>query len=114
MMIGGPNMNKFVSDLYLSFFIALGVVVGGAVIGSLATLLVPAPPLRTMQLLADRLKLWGAVAALGGTFYTIRTIETGISGGQLTVAVKQILYVVSAFSGAQLGYYLISVLSGGR
>lgn len=107
-------MNKFAGDLILSFFIALGVVLGGAFIGGLATLVVPEPPLQTMRILAERLKIWGAVAALGGTFYTIRTIETGLLGGQLSLAARQILLVISAFGGAQAGFYLVVYLAGGN
>jgi len=55
-------------DVALTFFTALGVVVGGSVIGSLATVVSPDSPVHTMLVIAKPIKLWAMVVALGGTF----------------------------------------------
>lgn len=94
---------------------SLGVITGGALIGSLSALLTGQPPQRMLLEIADRLKIWAMVAALGGTFESIRVIEMGLIGGEFQSLIKQVLLIISAFGGAQLGYLLISTLvSGGR
>lgn len=96
-----------------NFCISLGVITGGTLIGALSAIFTGQPPQRIILELADRLKIWAMVAALGGTFESIRVIEMGLFGGQIQSLIKQALLIVSAFGGAQLGYYVISVLIGG-
>lgn len=105
--------SNYVNTLILDFLIALGVVVGGATIGALSALFTYRPPLHVMADLAERLKIWALVAALGGTFSTIRTLETGLFGGQLGVVARQATIVLSAFAGAHLGYTLITLIARG-
>jgi hypothetical protein len=107
-------MEGFWPRLLLSFFTALGVVLGAAVVGSLAAILVAQPPLRTMVRQALDMKVWAIAAALGGTFSAIEMINQGIMEGQLSVLVKQLLYIIMAFVGAQVGYWLIQALAGGK
>lgn len=106
-------MTNYVHTLILDFLIALGVVVGGAAIGALSALFTLRPPLHTMADLAERLKIWGLVAALGGTFSTIRTLESGLFAGQLGVVARQVTIILSAFLGAHLGYVLITIIARG-
>lgn len=105
--------SNYVYTLLLDFLIALGVVVGGSAIGALSALLTFRPPLHVMADLAERLKIWGLVAALGGTFSTIRTLESGLFTGQLGVVARQLTIILSAFLGAHLGYTLITIIAKG-
>lgn len=107
-------MEGFFPKLLLIFFTALGVVLGAAVIGSLAAILVGQPPLRTMTRLALEIKIWAIAAAMGGTFSAIEILGQGLLEGQLRVLIKQLLFIITAFSGAQVGYWLIQVLAGGE
>lgn len=107
-------MEGFLPKLLLSFFTALGVVLGAAVIGSLAAILVGHPPLRTMTRLALEIKVWAIAAAMGGTFSAIEIISQGLLEGHLRVLTKQLLYIIMAFIGAQVGYWLIQALAGGE
>jgi len=68
--------------------------------------------LRTMAELASRLKLWAMVAALGGTFATIRGIELSLLGGRPSDVIRQVLFIMSAFAGAHLGCSLVAALTG--
>ncbi len=95
------------------FFTALGVVIGGAIIGSLPGLILDGRPLRAAYDLARGLKLWAMVVAIGGTFPTIRALESSILGGELLVLGKQLLLIAGAFLGANTGYWLITTLAGG-
>ncbi len=109
---GGRTVNKFLSDVTLLFFVSLGVVVGGSFTGGIAAALTGELPMSTMKTLAERLKLWGAVASLGGAFYTLQTLEAGLLEGQLRGVIRQLLYIIAAFAGAQLGLILIYRLVG--
>ncbi len=106
-------MLRLLNTAILNFLIAFGVVVGGSLCGGLSTLIARQPPLHTMTELALKMKIWGLVAALGGTFTVIETIEMGFLDGHLQTVVKQILLIISAFFGAHAGYLLILYLAGG-
>ncbi len=106
-------MLKLFSTAVLNFLIAFGVVAGGALCGGLSSLITQQPPLHTMAELAGKLKIWGLVSALGGTFTVIEAIEMGFLDGHLAMVVKQVLLILSAFFGAHVGYMLILYLAGG-
>lgn len=105
---------SFWQKTLLIFFTALGVELGGALIGALAAVLTSQPPIRTMANLAIDLKIWAIVAAIGGTFTTIEILETGILEGQLRIVAKQLIFISSAFGGAHIGLLVITGLAGGR
>ncbi|CEP65995.1 Sporulation protein YtrH [Moorella glycerini] len=107
-------MDGFFPKLLLIFFTALGVVLGAAVVGSLAAVLVGQPPLRTMTRLALEIKIWAIAAAMGGTFSAIEILGQGLLEGQFRVLAKQLLFIIVAFIGAQVGYWLIQNLAGGK
>jgi hypothetical protein len=98
---------RFLVTLVLTFFIALGVNLGGSLLGSLGALLLRRPPLKTALELSGELKIWALVAALGGTFGVIRTFEAGVLDKQFFNLLRQLLIVGSAFLGAHLGHLLI-------
>lgn len=100
-------MEKFIVTLIIAFFVAIGVVVGGSLIGSIGAFLTNEPPLKTMAQLANSLKIWALVAAIGGTFDMITSLERGLFYGTPTEVVKQILLVMSAMSGAYTGSQII-------
>lgn len=108
-------MSEFVSTAVLYFFVAFGVLVGGASVGGLGALLVNLPPLHTMLSLAEKLKIWALVAAVGGTFDVIKHIESGVTGGNLSsVLIKQVLLLSSAFAGAHCGTLLLHWIAKGE
>lgn len=96
------------------FFIALGVVLGGSFIGSIGGLLISQPPLKTMAEIADDLKLYAIISAIGGTFTNLRLLEGVFFKGELLIVVELFTILLSAFIGAQLGYWLITIFCGGR
>lgn len=99
-------------QVILTFFVAYGIVVGGATVGGIGAFLVEKAPLITMQELSDQLKIWGLVGALGGTFDSFLQIEK-ILMGNFSPVVKQLIMIVSAFFGAHMGtisvHWLVSV-----
>lgn len=107
-------MNTFFSTLMLNFFIALGVVLGGSLLGGIGAVAGGLPPLRTIIDISEKLKLWGLVSALGGTFTAIKELEMGFLGGELHTVIKQLIFIMSAFLGAHLGVMLVNMLTGGN
>jgi len=105
-------METFSHKTVLIFFTSLGIMLGASVVGSLAALLVGEPPVGTLLKLAREIKIWAIVAAIGGTFSTFEILETGLFQGEVRAVVKQLLYIISALAGAQLGHYLLLAISG--
>ncbi|UOF90526.1 YtrH family sporulation protein [Fodinisporobacter ferrooxydans] len=106
-------MDRFVGTLILDCFVALGLVLGGSLVGGIGAVLTHRPPMATMLQLADQLKIWAMVSALGGTMDTIKVFETGVLEGQISLIIKQLGYLLAAFIGCQIGYFLVQALTGG-
>ncbi|MEW6546575.1 MAG: YtrH family sporulation protein [Bacillota bacterium] len=106
------SVQQFAAQLAEAFFLALGVVIGGSVAGYLGMALVEPHPVRSLAQIAGRLKIWGMVTALGGTFATFQTLEAGILGGEVRPMIRQLIYLLAAFSGAHLGYLLLRGVGG--
>jgi hypothetical protein len=106
-------VERFIGTLVLDFFVALGIVLGGSIIGAIGALLTHRPPMTTMVKLADDLKIWALVAALGGTMDTLKVFDTGVfGGGNLGGALKQFCYLIAAFLGCNVGYYCVKWIVG--
>lgn len=109
---GGWRMDRFTSTVVLDFFVSFGIVLGGSLVGGMAAVLLHLPPGSTMMRLADHLKIWGLVSALGGTMDTLRVIETGVLGGQLSPVAKQFTYLLAAFLGSQAAFMVLKAITG--
>jgi hypothetical protein len=107
-------MHKLIDTLVLNVFISCGVILGGTLVGSLGSVFIGRAPGHSMAELAGKLKIWALVAAMGGTFDTLRAIETGFLGWQLGTVAKQVLLIFSSFLGAHAGYLLLLWLAGDR
>lgn len=94
------------------FFMALGIVLGGSFVGSLGSLLCGSSPLRAMVRFADELKLYAVICAIGGTFTNLRLLEGVLLEGDIVLILQQLFILVSAFLGAQLGYWIVLILLG--
>ncbi|ABR46382.1 conserved hypothetical protein [Alkaliphilus metalliredigens QYMF] len=105
-------MLVFSQNMVYNFFIALGVMLGACLFGGVAATLNGHPPLKTMLDLGDKIKIWAAVVALGGTFPSLKIIEIGIFNGEFRGLIKQMLYIVSALVGAHVAYKLMVYLEG--
>lgn len=105
-------MDTFFNKTILVFFTALGIILGAALVGALAAVLVREPPVGTMLKLAKEIKIWAIVGAIGGTFSTFEVLESGFFQGEVRAVIKQLIYIFSALTGTQIGYYLLLILSG--
>lgn len=103
---------NFAQKAALDFFISFGVVFGAAMLGGICAILTFQPPSDTMRDIAEKLKIWAVVAAIGGSIDPIRTIESNFLDGQLSPAIKQIVEIFIAFIGANLGTRLVQWICG--
>ena len=108
-------MSATAATLVTTFFIVLGVILGGSILGSVAGFLSAGqPPFYGIVELAERLKIWALVTALGGSFTAFRVIEIGFLSGQPAEIIKQLALIVCAFGGSHLGYVLLKSCFGGN
>ncbi|KAB2334213.1 YtrH family sporulation protein [Cytobacillus gottheilii] len=101
----------FFASLFESYFIALGVLLGGSIIGALAAFITGKPPLTEVFRLSNLIRIWAIIAAIGGTFDTVYSFERGVLDGQTKDLFKQCLLILSALGGAQTGALLINWLT---
>lgn len=104
---------RFFAAFIHCFFIAFGVIMGGSLIGSLGHFATGDAPLTSMGRIADRLRIWGIVAAIGGTFDAIANFEKGLFDGSTMDIFKQILLILSAMGGVKTAIVLIEWLTQG-
>jgi Sporulation protein YtrH len=101
----------FIPSFIESYFIALGVILGGALIGGIASFLTGQPPITAVARLSSALRIWAIVAAIGGTFDAVYSFERGLFNAETKDIFKQILVILSALGGAQTGALLINWLT---
>lgn len=98
---------RFFVSFIQCFFIALGVVIGGTIIGSIGSFLTGGAPLSAMSRIAQSIKIWAIVAAIGGTFDAIDNFQRGLLEGTTMDLFKQLLLILSAMSGVKLAITLL-------
>ncbi|WP_096436089.1 YtrH family sporulation protein [Alteribacter populi] len=103
----------FLATLIIDYFVAFGVIIGGTIVGGIGAYLIGKPPLSIMHDLASSLKIWALVAAIGGTFDAISTLERGIFEGTHADIFKTLIMIFAALSGAHSGTVLIQWLTQG-
>lgn len=101
---------RFFSSALHGYFIAFGVIIGGALIGSIGSFATGDAPLTAIGRIAKGLRIWAIVAAIGGTFDAIANFERGIFEGSTMDVVKQILIILSAMGGVKTAIILIQWL----
>ncbi len=100
-------MGDFYTRAGFCFLIAFGIVLGGALLAGVGSVLMWTPPKEKMMQVAEHLKIWALVAAVGGTIDPIRVIESNMLGGYLSPAMQQIGYIMFGFLGAHIGTELV-------
>lgn len=98
---------RFMATFIHCYFIAFGVVIGGAILGSIGTFLTGDAPLTAMNRIAKGLRIWAIVAAIGGTFDAIANFEKGLLDGSTIDLFKQVLLILSAMGGVKTALLLL-------
>lgn len=107
------EMGAFITKLFLHFCVSFGVVLGASLLAGISAVLTLQPPSPTMKSIAENIKIWAIVAAIGGTIDPFRAIESNFLEGQINPAIKQILLIVIAFWGATAGMKLVQWICEG-
>ncbi|MFX0547960.1 YtrH family sporulation protein [Hathewaya histolytica] len=102
-------MEDFLSNIMLSFFIAMGVILGGGIFTAFAAILSNRPPLKSMMEIAQSIKIWAIATALGGTFSSFQILEEGIFKGDFKALLKQITFIFFSLIGANIGYEILNI-----
>jgi len=108
------DLRVFATTAIMNFFIAFGVIIGGCMIGGLGAFLVSNPPFSEMNKLAQNMKIWAVVTAIGGTFDTIENLERGFLNGSPSEVIKHILLIASAMIGAHSAGMIIQWITRGN
>lgn len=90
------------------FFISFGVMVGGAILGSIGAFITGGSPLHAMNRISQSLKIWAVIAAIGGTFDAIESFQKGFLDGATLDLFKQFMFILSAMIGVKAALLLIS------
>ncbi|MFZ5968335.1 MAG: YtrH family sporulation protein [Bacillota bacterium] len=98
------------NNLLYTFLIAFGVVIGASFFAGIGALINNHPPLKTMMDVSGSIKIWAVAVSLGGTFSSFQIIEQGILKGEIKSVIKQVAYIISALTGANLGYLVVRLL----
>jgi Sporulation protein YtrH len=106
-------MSPFMSKMIDEFLIAFGVVLGGCILAGIAAVITSKNPTDQMELIAENIKIWAVVVAVGGTIDPIRSIQSSFLDGHITPAISQILYILSAYLGAHIATTLIHWIAKG-
>ena len=99
---------RFFASFIHCFFIAFGVMIGGTIIGSIGSFLTGDAPLNAMNRIAQSLKIWAVVAAIGGTFDAIENFQRGFLDGSTMDLFKQMMLIIVAMIGVKTAILLIS------
>ncbi len=101
---------RFFAQFIHCFFIALGVILGGSLIGSIGAFATGDAPLTEVLRIAKKLGIWAIVAAIGGTFDAIENLQKGFLEGPFIEVLKQGLLILSAMGGAKVGMIILEWL----
>lgn len=102
----------FFTHLIDSYFIALGVLLGGALIGGIGAFLTGKPLMTEIFRISSQIRIWAIVAAIGGTFDAVYSFEKGLFDGDTKDIFKTFLLILAALGGAQTGSILVTWLTG--
>lgn len=102
---------RFFTSFIHCYFIALGVIIGGAIIGSIGSFLTGEAPLNAMYRISQSLKIWAIVAAIGGTFDAIENFQRGFIDGSTMDLFKQLLFILSAMLGVKSAFFILSLFT---
>jgi hypothetical protein len=93
------------------FGVALGVTLGGALIGGLAVFAAGRPDPDYVSL-AWRIRIWAVAVAIGGAMTALEKLEHEFLASGMRGVLRDVAVVAVAYAGAQAGYALLRWLVG--
>src|SRR5699024_9353763 len=101
---------RFFSSFIHCYFIAFGVIIGGAIFGCIGSFATGEAPLTSMNRISKGLQILAIVAAIGGIFDAIAYFERGLLDGSTIDLFKQALLILSAMGGVKTAILLLEWL----
>ncbi|MCY0863722.1 MAG: sporulation protein [Sulfobacillus sp.] len=98
---------------FVPFFLAMGVTLGGGLLGSFGQWLAGQPEINP-ALIAYRIRIWAVAMAIGGTLTVFEQLEQHLTSRALGDAGKTALLVGVAYLGAEIGFWVVAWWSQGR
>ncbi|WP_068674659.1 YtrH family sporulation protein [Oceanobacillus sp. Castelsardo] len=105
---------RFFDTFIHCYFIAFGLIIGGSIIGSIAAFAIGEAPVSSITRIANNLRIWAIVAAIGGTFDAIENFQKGLLDGSTLDLFKQVLLILSAMGGVKTATLLLEWLIQGE
>jgi len=102
---------SFWGTLINHFLVAFGVVFGAGCFSGIAAVINDKPPMKAMEDMSSFVKVWAIAIALGGSFDSLEVFEKGIFQGQIKLLIREVVYIVVAIIGANIGAYVIKLIS---
>ncbi len=99
--------SKLVSLMAPPLFLALGVTVGGGLLGALGHWLAGHPHDANATEIAFRIRIWAVAVAIGGTISALEHFEHSLASRALWDLARGSLALMAAYGGAELGYWLV-------
>lgn len=93
------------------FFLALGVTLGGGILGAMGNWMAGKGPQDPSQA-AFRIRIWAVAVAIGGTLTALENLERGMYYRALPQILRDGVTIVLAYLGAQWGYLLLKWWAG--
>lgn len=103
-------MPLILTNIINILLISFGIIIGASTFAGIGAMISNHPPLKTMLDLAGSLKIWAIAIAIGGTFSSLEILDQGILKGEIRSIAKQVIYILTAIIGANLGYSFIKLI----
>lgn len=102
--LAGP---KLVSYMAPPLFLALGVTVGGGLLGAFGHWIAGNPHEANASAIAFRIRIWAVAVALGGTISALEHFEQSLTSRAVSDLLRGSIALIAAYGGAELGYWLL-------
>lgn len=101
--------SKVVSLMAPPLFLALGVTLGGGLLGAFGHWIAGHTHNADASQIAFRIRIWAVAVAIGGTISALEQFEHSLTTRALLDLLRSAITLVSAYGGAELGYWLLRV-----
>ncbi len=106
-------MNReLLADLVVNYFVAFGVIIGGSLVGGIGAFFNWKSPSFIHVRSRRKLEIWAIVAAIGGSFDAITSVERGLFQGTHDDLFKTLFMLFCALCGAHSGSVIIQWIAG--
>ncbi|TCT15551.1 sporulation protein YtrH [Natranaerovirga pectinivora] len=102
-------MNSLIANILYNFLIAFGMIIGASLFAGFGAIINNQPPFKTMLDVAQGIKIWAVAAAIGGTFTSFEIIGSSLFKGEMRSIAKQVVFIIAALLGANLGFSVIKL-----